>query len=192
MTDTPALIVNIGIMVLTGVMALVAFVQARAAVRDAAEAKDARDTAVAAQEASATALREANLIAIQARDSLSERLELEQRREARLRERRDVQWGGSWPDDIGKDDPPTFELANIGTTDAHSVVLTVKVGDETQTFEVGAVPAGKSSRVQLRGNAMSGPLAQAFMQRRNVFLHMHWVSPAGHPDERPGQVWPVN
>lgn len=69
MTDTPALIVNAGILVLTGVMALVAFVQARAALRDAETAKNAKNEAVAAQRASATALVEANQIAKDALDA---------------------------------------------------------------------------------------------------------------------------
>ena len=126
MTDIPALWVNVGILILTGVMALVAFVQAKAALRDAGKAEDARDKAVAAQEASATALAEANTIAADARDLL-------RKQDARDNERHDVRWEPIWEEETGK-----WYLANRGQDAALDVRLRTEatiVGIETHEEE---------------------------------------------------------
>lgn len=113
MTDVPALWVNAGILILTGVMAVVSVVQARAAHRDAGKAETARDKAVAAQEASATALSEANRIAGEARDLLREQ-------DARDTERHYVEWEPVWQVETGR-----WLLVNRGVDTALDVRLVV-------------------------------------------------------------------
>lgn len=113
MSDIPALWVNVGILILTGVMALVAVVQARSALRDAGKAEEARDKAIAAQEASAEALSEANRIAGEARDLLMEQ-------DARATERHHVEWEPFWQEDTGK-----WLLVNRGVDSALDVRLVI-------------------------------------------------------------------
>lgn len=171
MTDTPTLIVNIGILLLTGVMALVAFVQARAALRDASRAEAARDKAVTAQEASATALTEANRIAAEARDLLREQ-------DARATERHHVEWEPLWQSEPGK-----WLLVNRGVDTALDVRLIV------DGSVIGRQPPQEEDEVP-QHNGISVHFPEQFVGTGNVptvVWRVEWRTPRGTHHVREGR-----
>lgn len=196
--DAAALWINMGILVATAGASSIAWWQAIEAGRRRAEAKQSsldaersRRAALASQEAAAKALGEANEIAREAKVATEERLELERRREARLSEHRDVYWSGDWPDDVEDDEPVTFELSNIGTTDARRVTLTMKLPQGKQRFELGDIPVSGSARAPIRNTEMTGRVGNALMARDDVQVTIHWLSPEGQAEERTLTAWGV-
>ena len=173
MSDIPALWINGGILVLTGVMALVAFVQARAAFQDAGKAEKARKKAVLAQEASATALADANRIASEARDLL-------QHQDARATERHHVEWHPQWENETGK-----WWLVNVGQDPAMDVRLATNasvVGQATQDED--EVPAGHGVWIELPDRFRSGNIPI-------VKWRVEWKTPLGTEFFDEGR-WPQN
>lgn len=180
MSDVPALWINGGILVLTGVMALVAFVQARAALADADKADKAREQAetaeakaVAAQEASAAALVEANRIAGEARDLLRDQ-------DARETERHHVEWRAKFIDEEVR-----WELWNVGLDPALDVRLRVDSGvmpREVRTAE--ELPQFGALSVQFP-DRFAG---QGFTPR--IGWRVEWRSPMGATHSQEGR-WPT-
>lgn len=194
--DDAELLVNIGILLVSAIAAAVAWWQAAQARRSredaqtaSSEASESRRLAVAAQQDAARALTEANDIARSAQAAVDDQLALERRRELRLTEHRDVNWGGGWDTEVGADTPPTLELTNIGTTDAINVTLTMDLPQGRQSYFLGDVAAGGSGRAETRDTEMRGPAAAAVMARRDISIEVHWSSPMGYPDSKPGVIW---
>jgi hypothetical protein len=176
MTDMPALIVNTGILVGTLGAAAIAWWQAIVAARRqseattaSTEANESRRLAVAAQQATATAL--------------VDQLALEHRRDEQANERVDVSWSGRWPTDIADESPITFALRNTGTTDAHGVVMTMHLPQGRQLFDLGDILAGESARAVVRDTEMRGPTSNATMALQDVRMSIYWRSPAGRAAE---------
>lgn len=178
MSDVPALWINGGILVLTGVMALVAFVQARTALTDAGKADKARERAenaeakaVAAQEASAEALAEANRIAADAGELL-------RKQDEREREYRDVEWRAMYDARAGG-----FKLLNVGVTDAIGVTLVLRGFQGGERYDLGDIPSqgcavvdSAAAAVWMEENEDRTPIAPPYV--------VHWSSPLGVAEQR--------
>lgn len=186
--DLPALVVNFGILVATAGAAAIAWWQAIEAGRREDGAKVAESRAVEAQQRSAAALVEANAIAEEVKALAKENLALQKTQDYRLQEYRDVQWSGGWDSGVSGTTPPTFELTNTGTTDALAVVLVLRVADARHKHDLGTIRAGESAKAELENTQMTGPVAAEVLSRQALELTIHWVSPAGHAEQRHNQL----
>lgn len=178
MEPLAALIVNVGIFVVSAGAAAVAWWQAIAASRNrkasdaaAKAALQAKRDAVAAQEAAADALKEANAIARESKDVI-------EASEARKIERHHVKWVPHWEWETGK-----WYLGNHGA----DVALNVRLSVESPT--VGHRLVSEESIEPKMGAVVEFPVYAKQGGMPRVVWRVDWETPLGSQLHDTG-VWP--